>query len=97
MNKIKSETLDKLFSGVLKLETVEECYAFFSDACTIAEILAIKQRFEVAEMLTEGKIYNEIVEKTGVSTATISRVNKALEYGNDGYKLMLERLKDESI
>lgn len=98
MNKIESQGLDRLFEGVLKLETKEECYAFFEDICTVTEILALKQRFEVASLLDQGLLYSDIVAKTGASTATISRVNKCLEYGKDGYKLILERLSsNESI
>ncbi len=97
MNKIKSEGLDRLFKGILSLENVEECYAFFEDVCTVSELLALKQRFEVATLLRSGMLYNEIVAKTGASTATISRVNKCLEYGNDGYKTILDRLDDEGV
>lgn len=95
MDKIHNEAADKLFEGILKLETVEECYRFFEDVCTINEIQSISQRFAVAGMLVKGHKYNEIAEKTGVSTATISRVNKCLQYGADGYKIALERLEDE--
>ena len=97
MNKIESENLNRLFEGVLKLESVEECYSFFEDICTVTEILALKQRFEVATLLDKGMLYSDIVSKTGASTATISRVNKCLEYGKDGYKLILERLKNEGL
>lgn len=98
MNKIESKGLDRLFTGVLKLKNIEECYAFFEDICTVTEILALKQRFEVATLLAQGMLYSDIVSKTGASTATISRVNKCLEYGKDGYKLVLERLaEDESV
>lgn len=97
MSKIHSENLDRLFKGVLSLKNIEECYAFFEDVCTVTEILAMKQRFEVATLLNEGMLYSDIVSKTGASTATISRVNKCLEYGNDGYKMVLERLEDGSL
>lgn len=93
MSKLKSEHLDRLFEGVLSLNSVEECYSFFEDVCTVSEMLAMKQRFEVATLLNKGMLYSDIVSKTGASTATISRVNKCLEYGNDGYKMVLERLK----
>ena len=88
---IRDENLDKLFEAILKLETVDECYALFEDLCTVNELIALKQRFLVARMLQEGMIYNEIVEKTGVSTATISRINRCLNYG-DGYATALERI-----
>ena len=94
MDKLRSEATDSLFRAILTLKTVEECYAFFEDACTIAEILAISQRFAVAEMLSQGKVYSDIAAQTGASTATISRVNKSLQYGNDGYKIALERIKE---
>lgn len=92
MEKFKTELTDNLFKAVLSLKSVEECYSFFEDACTIKEIQDIAQRLEVARLLEEGRPYNDIASKTGASTATISRVNKSLSYGNDGYKLVLERL-----
>lgn len=91
--KIKTKAMDQLFSGILCLETKEECYRFFEDICTINELISLSQRFEVAKMLSLEKTYLEIAEKTGASTATISRVNRALHYGNDAYQLILERLK----
>lgn len=97
MSKIQSDHLNRLFEGVLRLNSVEECYSFFEDVCTVSEILAMKQRFEVASLLNDGMLYSDIVTKTGASTATISRVNKCLEYGNDGYKMVLERLENESL
>ena len=93
--KIKTQEVDGLFEAVLKLENIDECYAFFEDLCTINEILSLSQRFLVAKMLKEKNTYADIAEKTGASTATISRVNHALNYGNDGYELILERLKEE--
>jgi TrpR-related protein YerC/YecD len=93
-SKIKDELTDKLFEAILLLENVEECYNFFEDICTIAEIKALAQRLEVAKMLRCGKTYTDICEKTGASTATISRVNRCLIYGADGYKTVLERLED---
>ena len=84
-----------LFRGILKLQTVEDCYDFFEDLCTIAELRAMVQRFQVARMLDEGRIYSDIVQETGASTATISRVNKCLVYGSDGYRKMLDRLKED--
>jgi len=91
--KIKTEAVDGLFDAVLELKTREECYTFFEDVCTINEILSLSQRLEVAKMLRDKKTYMEIAEKTGASTATISRVNRSLEYGNDGYDMVFSRLK----
>jgi TrpR-related protein YerC/YecD len=96
-SKLKDDSTDELFSAILLLKNVEECYNFFEDIGTISEIKALAQRLEVAKMLSEKKHYPEIVEKTGASTATISRVNKCLRYGADGYKLILKRLEDEKI
>ena len=82
-----------LFEAVLQLENVDECYQFFEDVCTINELLSLSQRFEVAKMLTENKTYLEIAEQTGASTATISRVNRSLNYGNDGYQMVFSRME----
>jgi len=90
-SKIKDEMTDKLFEAIMLLENIEECYNFFEDICTISEIKALAQRLEVANMLRKGNTYTEISEKTGASTATISRVNRALNYGADGYKTILDR------
>lgn len=90
--KLKTNAVDQLFDAILSLETKEECYAFFEDLCTVNELLSLSQRFEVAAMLRNHKTYLEIAEKTGASTATISRVNRSLNYGNDGYDMMFERL-----
>lgn len=90
--KIRSNAVDQLFDAVLSLENREECYAFFEDICTVNELLSLSQRLEVAGMLREKKTYLEIAEKTGASTATISRVNRSLNYGNDGYDLAFERI-----
>lgn len=89
---IKDEFTDQLFEAILKLETKAECYDFFQDVATISEIKALGQRLEVARMLKEGYTYDHIVAETGVSTATISRVKRSLEYGEDGYNLILSRL-----
>lgn len=91
--KIKTDAVDHLFDAVLALESKEECYSFFEDLCTVNELLSLSQRFEVAAMLREHKTYLEIAEKTGASTATISRVNRSLNYGTDGYELIFERMK----
>ena len=93
---LHNKNLDFLFKAVLALENVEECYDFFEDLCTINELLSLSQRYEVASMLRDKKTYLEIAEKTGASTATISRVNRSLNYGNDGYELVFERLKGQS-
>ena len=90
--KIRTEAVDSLFEAVLSLKNKEECYIFFEDICTINELLSLSQRFEVAKMLREQNTYLEIAEKTGASTATISRVNRSLNYGNDGYDMVFERI-----
>lgn len=95
VKKLKSEPVDKLFEAILTLQTKEECYSFFEDLCTVNELLSLSQRFEVATMLREKKTYLEIAEKTGASTATISRVNRSLTYGNDGYELVFGRMNKE--
>jgi TrpR-related protein YerC/YecD len=92
-SRLKDKMTDQLFEAVLLLENEEECYRFFEDICTVAEIKAIAQRLEVARMLDEDKIYTDIAEKTGASTATISRVKRCLHFGADGYRLILEKLK----
>lgn len=94
-SKLKDDMTDKLFEAILLLDNVEECYNFFEDICTVAEIKALAQRLEVASMLREGKTYTDISEVTGASTATISRINRALNYGADGYKTILDRLEDK--
>ena len=91
-----SKTADKggnleLYEAILELKDVDECYRFFQDLCTVAELHAMEQRFEVAELLNEGMIYNDILEKTGASSATISRVNRSLNYGADGYHSIFKR------
>ncbi|MCI6098768.1 YerC/YecD family TrpR-related protein [Anaerovibrio slackiae] len=93
--KLKDELNDQLCNAVLKLETVEECYQFFEDICTISELKAMSQRLEVAKMLQKRHTYDEIVSRTGASTATISRVKRCLNYGADGYNLVFERLNRE--
>ena len=91
-DKLKNKAMDDLFDAILCLETKEECYDFFEDLCTVLELKAISQRFQVAKMLSEHHVYNEIVSATGASTATISRVNRSLNYGNDGYELIFQRM-----
>lgn len=92
-DKIKNESIDHLFDAILCLNDKDECYRFFEDLCTVNELLSLSQRLEVAHMLTNNKTYLEIAEKTGTSTATISRVNRSLHYGNDGYQLVFDRTK----
>ena len=89
---VRTEAVDHLFDAILTLENKEECYVFFQDVCTINELLSLSQRYEVAKMLREKKTYLEIAEKTGASTATISRVNRSLNYGCDGYDMVFSRL-----
>lgn len=91
----RNESVDKLFEAILSLKTTDECYRFFEDACTVKEILDIAQRFEVAKMLSDKKSYAVIAKETGMSTATISRVNRALMYGTGGYKLAMERTEEK--
>ncbi len=92
---LRTEAADYLFDAILMLETREECYHFFEDVCTVNELQALSQRFEVAHMLRESCTYMDIAEKTGASTATISRVNRSLNYGHDGYDLVLKRLAEK--
>ena len=89
---IRTPAVDQLFEAILSLKDSEECYIFFDDLCTVNEIQSLSQRLEVARMLRKGCTYNQIEAETGASTATISRVKRCLMYGNDGYKLALERL-----
>lgn len=92
---IRTEAVDKLFDAILSLKDKGECYRFFEDVCTINELLSLSQRFEVAKMLTDKRTYLDISEKTGASTATISRVNRSLNYGNDGYEMVFSRMKEK--
>ncbi|MDO5123341.1 MAG: YerC/YecD family TrpR-related protein [Eubacteriales bacterium] len=95
MNKLKSDEIDALFEAILTLENTDECYKFFEDACTIKELRDIAQRFHVARLLRDGGNYQEINAKTGMSTATICRVNKCLNYGDGGYSTAIDRLKEK--
>ena len=90
--KLKTDAIDSLFDAILCLNSKEDCYTFFEDLCTVNEMVAMKQRFEVAKMLREERTYQDIADETGASSATISRVNRALNYGNDGYDLVLKRI-----
>ncbi|MEE1169580.1 MAG: YerC/YecD family TrpR-related protein [Anaerovoracaceae bacterium] len=94
-SKFKSKDIDELFEAILTLKNEEECYRFFEDVCTVNEIHAIAQRLQVAKLLNKKKTYTEIENETKASTATISRINKCLMYGADGYKIVLSRLKDD--
>lgn len=93
-SRIKSEHIDHLIDAILTLENPEECYKFFEDICTVNELQSMAQRFEVAVMLRERKTYIEIADITGASTATISRVNRSLNYGSNGYKLVFDRMSE---
>ena len=91
--KLRTEAVDHLFDAILSLENREECYTFFEDVCTVNELLSLSQRFEVAKMLRDQKTNLDIADKTGASTATISRVNRSLNYGNDGYDMVFDRIE----
>lgn len=91
----KKPRSDELYKAILKLETLEECKHFFDDLCTVTELQALEQRYQVAIYLSKGMIYNEILEKTGASSATISRVNRSLQYGKGGYAVVFERLAED--
>ncbi len=95
-SKLKNPSTDFLFEAVLKLKNIDECYAFFEDLCTVPEIRAMSQRLLVAHMLSTKKVYSDIVAETGASTATISRVNRSLHYGADGYQLVFRRMDEDS-
>ena len=92
--KLRTDAVDHLFDAILSLQNREECYTFFEDVCTVNELLSLSQRFEVAKMLRDQKTYLDIAEKTGASTATISRVNRSLNYGNDGYDMVFSRMQN---
>lgn len=96
MSNLKSDAVDKLFKAFLSLKTEEECYDFFEDLCTVKEIKDMAQRLETAILLTEGNSYLQIAEKAGTSAATVSRVNRCLEYGAGGYKKIIERIKGDN-
>ena len=93
----KANPNSPLYQAILKLKTPEECYNFLMDLCTVPELNAMEQRFEVAQLLNQGMIYNKILEQTGASSATISRVNRSLNYGSDGYDMVFSRLQVESV
>ena len=94
-SKIKNENTDLLFSTILELKDLGECYAFFEDLCTVSEIKSMTQRIAVAKMLLQKRVYTEIVSKTGASTATVSRVNRSLHYGCNSYRKLFRRMEDQ--
>ena len=95
MAPFNTPSIDRLFAAILQLQNVEECYNFFVDLCTVSEMKAMEQRYEVAKLLNQGMIYNDIQEQTGASSATISRVNRSLNYGSDGYRTVISRLEED--
>src|SRR3954453_18328910 len=95
LNKLNKKKVEQLFHAILKLETIDDCYRFFDDLCTVGEIKSLAQRLEVARMLQEGRTYHKIETETGASTATISRVKRCLNYGNDGYEFVLKRVHEK--
>ncbi len=95
MNKLRSESMDRLFRSILNLQTIEECYAYFEDLCTVKELQDMSQRLDTAILLAEGYSYQRITDKVDVSTATIGRVSRCLNYGSGGYRAAIEKLKEE--
>ena len=96
MNKLpKKPRNEKMYEAILSLRNVEECMKFFDDLCTVSELMAMEQRYQVASCLDDGMIYNDILAQTGASSATISRVNRSLQYGSGGYEIVFERVKDK--
>jgi len=96
IERIKSEQMDKFFEAVLSLSSIDECYMFFDDLCTRLELTTMAQRLEVARLLSEHRVYNNIVGETGASTATISRVNRSLKEGNGGYDMVFKRINNNN-
>ena len=94
---VKDESINALYEGILKLESVEECYRFFEDLCTVKEVIAMAQRFEAARMLKNNATYQEVIDKTGMSTATISRINRCIHYGANGYNIVLDRMEEGEL
>jgi len=96
MNKLpKKPRNEKMYEAILSLKTMDECLRFFDDLCTVTELMAMEQRYQVATCLSEGMIYNDILAETGASSATISRVNRSLQYGRGGYAIVFDRLKEK--
>lgn len=96
-SKLRSKEMDELFEAILMLKDIDECYKFFEDACTARELQSVAQRLQVAKLLKIRKTYSEIEQQTGASTATISRVNRSLHYGTDGYELVLDSLIEKDL
>ncbi len=96
MREINDECIEILYNAVLQLKNIDECRKFFNDLCTISELKSMSQRMEVALMLKEKKVYTDIAAKTGASTATISRVNRCINYGSDGYNLVIDRMENKN-
>lgn len=94
ISKLKDKKMDELFKAIMSLKSLDEYYSFFDDLCTVSELKAMEQRYQVAKMLNHGRVYSEIASDTGASSATISRVNRSLLYGSDGYKMALDREKE---
>ena len=96
MNKInRNKKYERMYQAIISLKTLEECEMFFDDLCTVTELQAMEQRFHVAECLSKGMIYNDILTETGASSATISRVNRSLQYGRGGYEIVFSRIKEK--
>ena len=96
MNKLpKKPRNEKMYQAILSLQNVDECMRFFNDLCTVTELMAMEQRFQVSICLNQGMIYNDILAETGASSATISRVNRSLQYGKDGYAIVFDRMKEQ--
>ena len=96
MNKLPKKPRNaKMYEAILSLQSVDECMRFFDDLCTVTELMAMEQRFQVAICLNQGMIYNDILAETGASSATISRVNRSLQYGKDGYAIVFDRMKEQ--
>lgn len=96
MKEINDENIDTLFNAILQLKTTDECRKFFMDLCTVSELKSMSQRMEVALMLKDKQVYTDIAAKTGASTATISRVNRCINYGSDGYNLVIDRMEKKN-
>ena len=96
MNKLpKKPRNEKMYEAILSLQSVDECMRFFDDLCTVTELMAMEQRFQVAICLNQGMIYNDMLAETGASSATISRVNRSLQYGKAGYAIVFDRMKEQ--
>ena len=95
MHKLQSESMDRLFRSILKLESLDECYAYFEDLCTVKELQDMSQRLDTAILLSQGRSYQQIAVEVDVSTATIGRVSKCLNYGAGGYRAVIEKLEDQ--